>query len=276
MSRIGGLAPNGRGPGAPSSAIPGMASFGFLVMVAPFFYAFYGWAYESIKDNSSSIDGLKLLFYIFIPWIIFVVFFLIGPAARGGRIWAVRLIRQLSYVAVALYFAGLFADISLFALDGPYYRFLWGVAFLFPLAPLALAAWFLIQALRHEPWFDPNATLEEIGPSRGTIGDYDIQAGLDESGNLPPEQLTATLASAAPPPRWLCYAAPPIAAARMKRWWYVALFTPICLAALVFAAFLPLRAIIVYGLMGGFADRLRSIQAYRKSVAEAQVHMSGP
>jgi hypothetical protein len=78
------------------------------------------------------------------------------------------------------------------------------------------------------------------------------------------------LAAPAPPPRWLCYAAPPIAAARMRRWWHVALFTPTCRAAIIFAAFIPIRAIIGYGVMGGFPDRMRSIQAYRKSVAEAR------
>jgi hypothetical protein len=238
-------------------------------MIAPFFYAFYGWVHEAIKTNDQSIDGIKLISCIFVPWMLFVLCVVIYPASRG-RVWAVRLLRPLSYVGLALYAMAVLADLALFAFDGSYYRFLWGVAFLFPLAPLALAGFFLIQALRHEPWFNPNATLEEIGPSRGTIGDYDIQAGLDEAGNLPSEQLTATLAAPAPPPRWLCYVAPPIAAARMRRWWYFALFTPICLAALVFAAFIPLRAIVVYGLMGGFADRLRSIQAYRKSVAETQ------
>jgi len=258
-----------RGPGAPSSAIPGLASFIFLVVVAPLFYPFYGWMYEAIKSNDQSIEGLKLLFYIWAPWMLLVLCVVIYPASRG-RVWAVRLLRPLSYAGLAFYALAVIVDLGLFAFDGAYYRFLWGVAFLFPLVPLAPCAWLLIRALRRELWFDPNATLEEIGPSRGTIGDYDIQAGLDETGNLPPEQLTATLAGPAPPPRWLCYVAPPIAAVRMKRWWYAALFTLICLAALVFAAFIPLRAIVVYGLMGGFADRLRSIQAYRKSVAQIQ------
>jgi hypothetical protein len=262
-------APKRRGPGAPSSAIPELASFGFLVMIAPFFYAFYGWVYEAIKTNDQSIDGIKLISCIFAPWMLFVLCVVIYPASRG-RVWAVRILRPLSYVGLAFYAMAVLGDLALFAFDGAYYRFLWGFAFLFPLAPLAIAAWFLIRGLRHEPWFNPDATLEDIGPSRGTIGDYDIQAGLDEDGNLPPEQLTATLADPAPPPRWLCYAAPPIAAARMKRWWYVALFTPVCLAALILAAFIPLRAIVVYGLMGSFADRLRSIQAYRKSVAATQ------
>jgi hypothetical protein len=186
------------------------------------------------------------------------------------------MIRLLSQISLVLYFAAVLTDFALFAFDGAYYRFLWGVGLCFPLAPLAVAAWFLIQGLRHEPWFNPNAALEQIGPSRGTIGDYDLQAGLDEEGKLPPEQLTAALAAAAPPARWLCYVAPPIAAARLRRWWYVALFTPICLAALILAVFIPLRAILVYGLMGGFADRLRSVQAYRKIVAESQADTIAP
>jgi hypothetical protein len=269
MSATTNQAPKRRGPGAPTSAIPALSSFGFLVMVAPFFYALYGCGYEADKTNDQSIEWLKLIAYAFAPWLIFTLCFVIYPAVRG-QIWGVRLLRQLSYAGLFLYICAVIMDIALFAFDGAYYRFLWGFGLCFPLAPLAIAAWFLIRGLRHEAWFNPNATLEEIGPSRGTIGDYDIQAGLDEAGNLPPEQLTATLAAPAPPPRWLCYVAPPIAVARMKRWWYFALFTPICLAALVFAAFIPLRAILVYGLMGGFADRLRTIQAYRKSVAAMQ------
>jgi len=192
--------PQRRGPGAPTSAIPALSSFGFLVMVAPFFYALYGCGYEADKTNDQSIEWLKLIAYAFAPWLIFTLCFVIYPAVRG-QIWGVRLLRQLSYVGLFLYICAVIMDIALFAFDGAYYRFLWGFGLCFPLAPLAIAAWFLIRGLRHEAWFNPNATLEEIGPSRGTIGDYDIQAGLDEAGNLPPEQLTATLAAPAPAPR---------------------------------------------------------------------------
>jgi hypothetical protein len=246
-----------------------MFSFGMLGIIGPFVYPFFGFLYEDIKAKNPTPDTLVGLAYAFALWLLFTIFGIIGPAV-WGYIWGIPLLRFVSYVALILYFTGLLADILLIAFDGPYYRFLWGCAFFIPLAPLGATAWLLIKALRHEPWFNPNATLEEIGPSRGTIGDYEIQAGLDEDGNLPPEQLTSTLKAPAPPPRWLCYVAPPIAAARMRRWWYFALFTPICLAALVFAAFIPLRAILVYGLIGSFADRLRSIQAYRKLVAESQ------
>jgi hypothetical protein len=56
----------------------------------------------------------------------------------------------------------------------------------------------------------------------------------------------------------------------MKRWWQLVISTPLCLAALALAAFLPIRAIFVYGLMGTFADRLRAVQTYRKSMAQTQ------
>lgn len=93
---------------------------------------------------------------------------------------------------------------------------------------------------------------------------------MDAAGRLSPERRAAARAAPAPPPRWLCYLAPAIAAARMKGWWHLVISTPLCVAALALVAFLPIRAIFVYALMGSFADRRRAIQAYRQAIAAAQ------
>lgn len=45
-----------------------------------------------------------------------------------------------------------------------------------PLVPFIPAAYFLTRALANQPWFNPNATPEEIGPSLGAIADTNSTA----------------------------------------------------------------------------------------------------
>jgi len=262
-----------RGPGAPSSAVPALAGFTFLSVVAPPFYVLS--LYLEFFSNGNDINWVNDFLGGGIGWIVLMVAGIIYPASRG-KVWAIWLIRILSIPALLGLLGAIIGDAALYFQSPASQRGFAVFIFWFPLAPLLVAAFFLIDGLVHQPWFDPNAAPEEIGPSRGTIGDFNKQAGMDAAGRLSPEKLAAALAAPAPPARWLCYVAPPIAAARLRRWWYVALFTPICLAALILAVFIPLRAILVYGLMGGFADRLRSVQAYRKIVAESQADTIAP
>jgi len=235
-------------------------------MAAPVFYATFICAVLLWKSqNFSWINGCL---GGGIAWIVVIVAGVIYPSSRG-KIWALKILRVLGIAGIIALFGAIIGDFVFWELS-PSNRGFAIFLFWMPLAPLMLCAGLLIDGLLHQPWFDPKATPEEIGPSRGTIGDYNKQAGIGATGRLSPEKLAAALAAPAPPPRWLCYVAPPIAAARMKGWWQLVISTPLCLAALAVVAFLPVRAIFVYGLMGTFADRLRAIQAYRKSVAEMQ------
>jgi hypothetical protein len=256
-----------RGPGAPTAAVPGMCGFFFLFIAAPPFYVLA--VCMTLLMSSQNFGWINYFFGGAIGWIVIVLGGIVYPAVRG-KVWAIRLIRLLSFPALLGLLCAIVGDFVLYFELPISERGLAVFAFWFALAPLLVAAFFLIDGLLHQPWFDPNATPEEIGPSRGTIGDYNKQAGMDAIGRLSPEKLAAALAAPAPPPRWHCYAAPPIAAARMKGWWQLVISTPLCLAALAFIAFLPLRAIFVYALMGTFVDRLRVIQLYRKSITETQ------
>jgi hypothetical protein len=256
-----------RGPGAPSSAIPGMIGFAFFVVAGPPFCAFFLLAVRFMNGTGMSwvTDG----FIGAIIWIALILTTTLYPATRG-KIWGIRMIRFLAIPALLLYFATLAVDIVVYVrLPAPQN----GVAiFIFCIlfAPLAVAAWFYIQGLRHQPWFNPNATLEEIGPSRGAEGDFNKLAGLDEAGHLSPELAAQTRAATPAPPRWLCYVLPPLAAARMRRWWFFAISTLLCLAAIVLLIVIPIRAIFVYGLMGSFADRLRVLQQIRLDAARGE------
>jgi hypothetical protein len=269
-----------RRQGAPTAAVPALAGFGFVVIVAPVFYAMaisaaMMWEAQDLSWINNCLGGG-------IAWVVLIVAGVIYPSSRG-KIWAIRIIRILSIPALLALLAAIIGDAVFYFKLPPAQSGFAIFLFWFALAPLLVAAGFLIDGLLHQPWFDPNATPEEIGPSRGTIGDVNRQAGMDATGRLSPEKLAAALAAPAPPPRWLCYAAPPIAAARMKGWWQLVISTPLCLAALAFVAFLPIRAIFVYALMGTFVGRLRVIQLYRKSIAETQqanlsptIRKSGP
>jgi hypothetical protein len=170
-----------RGPGAPSAAVPALAGFGFLFIAAPPFYVLT--ICMTVLMSSGNFGGS-------ICWIGGVLAGIIYPAV-GGKIWAIHLIRLLSIPAIIGLLAAILADIIFYfnlpAGQSDFAIFL----FWFPLAPLLVASGFLIDGLLHQPWFDPNATLEEIGPSRSTIGDYNKQAGMDATGRLSPEKLAA-------------------------------------------------------------------------------------
>jgi len=256
-----------RGPGAPTAAVPAMCGFLFLFIIAPPFYVLA--ICMGLLMSAQNFNWLNYFFGGSVGWIIITLAGIIYPSVRG-KVWAIRLIRWLSFPALLALLGAVIGDAVFYFHLPAGQRGIAVFAFWFALAPLLVGAYFLIDGLLHQPWFDPNATPEEIGPSRGTIGDFNKQAGMDDAGRLSPEKLAAALAAPAPPPRWLCYAAPPIAAARMKAWWHVAISAPLCLGALALVAFLPIRAIFVYALMGTFADRLRAIQTYRKSIAAAQ------
>lgn len=263
-----------RGPGAPTAAVPAMCGFLFLFIIAPPFYVLA--ICMGLLMSAQNFNWLNYFFGGSIGWIIVTLAGVIYPAVRGGHIWAIRLIRWLSLPALLALVCALIGDAVFYFQLPVSQRGIAVFAFWFALAPLLVAAFFLIEGLLHQPWFDPNATPEEIGPSRGTAGDFNKQAGMDAAGRLSPEKLAAALAAPAQPPRWLCYAAPPIAAARMKAWWHVAIFAPLCLAALALIVFIPIRAIFVYALMGTFADRLRGIQSYRKTIAQSQAGEVAP
>jgi hypothetical protein len=260
-------APTRRGPGAPSAAIPGMIGFAFFVIAGPAFCAFFLLAVRFMNGSDMSWINEGLIGSII--WIALVLATTLYPATRG-KIWGIRMIRFLAIPTLLLYAATLAVDILVYIrLPTPQN----GVAifiFCVLVAPLAVAAWFYIQALRRQPWFNPNATLEEIGPSRGTEGDFNKQAGLDKAGRLSPELAAQALAAPPAPPRWLCYVLPPLAAARMRRWWFFAIATLLCLAAIVLLIVIPIRAIFVYGLMGSFADRLRVLQQIRLDAARGE------
>lgn len=262
-----------RGPGAPSAAVPALAGFTFLFMIAPPFYALS--LYLEFLSNGIDANSVNGFLGGSIGWIAAVVAGVIYPASRG-KVWAIRLLRILSVPAVLGLLGALIGDAALYFQSPASQRGFAVFLFWAGLAPLMVAAFFLIEGQLHQPWFDPNATPDEIGPSRGTVGDFNKQAGMDSAGRLSPEKLAAALAAPAPPPRWLSYAAPPIAAARMKAWWHVAIFAPLCLAALALLVFIPIRAIFVYALMGTFADRLRAIQTYRKTIAQSQAGEVAP
>jgi hypothetical protein len=256
-----------RGPGAPSSAIPGMIGFAFFVVVGLPFCSLFLLAVRFL--NGTDMSWINDGFIGAIIWIALILATTLYPATRG-KIWGIRMIRFLAIPSLLLYFATLAVDIAVYIrLPAPQN----GVAiFIFCIlfAPLAVAAWFYIQGLRRQPWFNPNATLEEIGPSRGTEGDFNKQAGLDAAGHLSPEQAAHALAAPPAPPRWLCYVLPPLAAARMRRWWFFAIATLLCLAAIVMLIVIPIRAIFVYGLMGSFADRLRVLQRIQLDAAREE------
>jgi len=253
------------------SAFPGLAGFTFVSIIAPMFYAIFLLNVYAGGNGVQSEDQFQAMtsewFGGCFVWLVFMVFVVVYPASRG-KLWALKLLRILSIVGI-IALAGAIAGDFIFWKVSSSNRGL-ALFLCIPLALLAAAAGLLINGLLHQPWFDPSVSPDQIGPSGGTIGDYNKQANLGASGRPSPEQLTDTLATPAPPPRWLCYVAPPIAAARMRRWWHFAIFTPLCLAALALAVFMPIRAIFVYALMGTFADRLRSLEAYRKALAEAQ------
>jgi hypothetical protein len=240
----------------------------FLAVIAPPFYAILIFVLFN-KNSSNDPAFINEWLAASIAWIASLLFATIYPAVKG-KVWAVKAIRMMSIIALILYFAMLIGDISLYFIYPKTERGFSEAFFCFPLGPFLIAAGFLIEGLVNEAWLDPKASPERIGPSRGTIGDYNKQAGMEATGHLSAEKLEAALSTPAPPPRWLCYVAPPIAAARMKCWWHFAIFTPLCLAALALAVFMPIRATFVYALMGTFADRLRSLEAYRKALAEAQ------
>jgi hypothetical protein len=259
--------PTQRGPGAPSSAIPAMIGFAFFVVAGPAFCVFFLLAVRFMNgtDMSWINDGLIGT----IIWVALILVTTLYPATRG-KIWGIRMIRFLAIPTLLLYFATLAVDIAVYIrLPAPQN----GVAiFIFCIlfAPLAVAAWFYIQGLLHQRWFNPHATLEEIGPSRGTEGDFNKLAGLDKAGHLSPELAARALAAPPAPPRWLCYVLPPLAAARMRSWWFFAIATLLCLAAIVMLIVIPIRALFVYGLMGSFADRLRVLQQIRLNTAREE------
>jgi hypothetical protein len=253
--------------GAPTTAALTLAGFAFLAVIAPPFYAILIFVLFN-KNSSNDPAFIDEWLAASIAWIFSSLFATIYPAVKG-KVWAVKAIRMMSIIALILYFAMLTGDISLYFIYPKTERGFSEAFFCFPLGPFLIAAGFLIEGLVNEAWLDPKASPEQIGPSRGTVGDYNKQAGMDATGHLSPEKLEGG-AAAPPPPRWLCYAAPPLAAARMRRWWHCAIFAPLCLATIALAVFIPIRAIFVYALMGTFTDRLRSVEAYRKAYAEAQ------
>ncbi len=262
-----------RDPGAPSSALPALTGFVFVALIAPMFYAFAAAVamtnlHGPASDNATN-DMISYGLGGSAVWLSATVFLVLYPATRG-KIWALELLRVMAAAGILALAAAAIVDIAGYfiwpALRGGLASFL----FWFVLAPLTVAATFLIDGLLHQPWFDPNATASQIGPSRGTAGDLNKQAGLDLAGRLPAEQLAAALAAPPPPPRWLCYAAPPVAAFRMGKWGHGAVLTPLCVAAIGLAVIIPIRAIFVYGLMGNIADRARAAAARRTRAARQQ------
>lgn len=256
-----------RAPGAPSAALPGIMGFTFLACVAPMFYvmAFLVWRYPDV-DHAP--DFITPWMFGSIVWVTLTVAAVLVPAARG-YLWAVHLLRWLSVLALLLFLAMLLLDAALFAAV-PGSRQSTGVLLLFPLAPLLVCAILLLRALWRQPWFNPAADAGSIGPAYGSGADLDRLAGLDPSGQLPPAQLAAALAEPTPPPRWLCYLAPPLAALRLRRWLSAALLGAACLLVLAAALLMPLRAIPIYFMLGAFADRQRGVAAYRQAMARLQ------
>jgi len=259
-----------RGLGVPRAAAPALAGFMFVSIIAPAFYGFF-LAVSFFPLGSTASQSQFNTFFDYTlggggVWIFAALFLTLYPATRG-KIWSIRLIRFMAFGGLAALAAAILGDVVF--LFVPADRGLALAAFGLFLTPLIVAAFFLLRGLLRQPWFDPNATPAQIGPSGGSAADIDIQAGLDEVGQLPPEAVASALRSP-PPPRWLCYVAPPIAALRMRKWWFAAISTAICLAALVFMPFLTTRTLFVYVMMGGFADRQRAVAAYRRIIAQAQ------
>ncbi|MGE4480440.1 hypothetical protein [Acidocella sp.] len=243
-----------------------MAGFLFLAAFAPAMYIiFVPVIMSSGTIGSAWFEGL---FSAGLIWGLLVVGGVIGPA-RFGKIWAIRLMRVMSYAAMVAYVCALVWDVFLyFHLKPPLNQ---GCVWVFEgfFLPLGICAVLLLRALRREPWFDPEATLERIGPSLGAPAEAMRSAGLDMFGRLSEAQRGKTLAMGQPPRRWLCYVFPPYVTARLHRWGWFAVMLPICLAALVFAIVIPLRALVVYGFMGGLADRFRVLQLLRLDAAQA-------
>ncbi len=259
-------APIKRSAGAPPSALPGMIGFGFLAIFAPAMYVMMVPAI--IFSSHFSVVWLNSLLGAAVVWILLAVGAVLGPA-RYGKIWAIRVMRVMSYAAMAAYICALAWDFVLyFQVKPPDNQMcLWALLGFF--FPLGICFWLLARALRREPWFDPAATPAQIGPSLGAPQEALRAAGLDESGRMPAEQRARTLAMGAPPRRWLCYVVPPYVAARLHRWGWFALMLPLCLVALVFAIIVPVRALVVYGFMGALADRFRALQLLRLDAARA-------
>lgn len=245
--------PASRGPGAPLSAVPAIASLIFLAMIAPIFYALY--PLMVINANATDIGWLNNLLIITIAWIVIFLGAIFYPAIRGKH-FALGLIRYISIIAIIGYGLALLADLAAFS-SSPANRHAAIVAFWLPLIELAPAAWLLFNGLRHEPWFNPDASAAQIGPSANTKAGLYKQAGLDPQGKLPSQMAAQMLSYPEPPTRFLCFAVPALALWSMKHYPLAALSGSLCIAALFMAIVIPIRALIVYALMGALADWVR-------------------
>ncbi len=262
--------PDHRGPGvrssgAPFVAIPAIISLIFLALIAPFFYALY--PLMIVNADATGFDWLNRLLAIGVVWIIVFLGGLLYPSLKGKR-FAMILIRLTSIISLVLYALAIGADIAGY-LASPTDRHIAVVAFWFPLIELAPAAWFLFMGLRRVAWFDPSAPAEQIGPSANTRTGFETQAGLNSVGQMPASLAAQISSGPAPPPCLLCYTAPPIAFWTMRRWWLMSLSLVLCTAAIALVIVIPVRSIIVYGLMGAMANYFRSLTQIRFDTARA-------
>lgn len=157
-------------PGLPASAMPGYISFVFLASVGPFFYAFFGYLFATASSNDASFKPIETTSYVYFVWLIIFLAFILRPAVNG-RTGGIKLTRLVGYASLGLYGAPFAASLAMLARGTDAQRFLSYIFFGLPLFPFIPATYFLTRALANQPWFNPNATPEEIGPSLGAIAD---------------------------------------------------------------------------------------------------------
>lgn len=161
--------------GIPASAMPGYISFVFLASVGPFFYAFFGYLFATASSNDASFKPIENIFYVYFVWLIIFLAFILRPAVNG-RTGGIKLTRLVGYISLGLYGAAFAASLAMLARGTDPQRFLSYIFFGLLLFQFIPAAYFLARALANQPWFNPNATPDKIGPSLGANADTNSTA----------------------------------------------------------------------------------------------------